>query len=55
MQGQFQNLGEAIGDIFGSVSGAKEAIVHFFGNGASEIVNTGAQVVDAFLSAAGLK
>ncbi|MEN0399383.1 hypothetical protein AAGX49_14020 [Staphylococcus aureus] len=31
MQEQFQNLGSAIGNIFGSVSGAKEAITHFLG------------------------
>ena len=55
MQEQFQNLGSAIGNIFGSLSGAKEAIVHLFGNGTSEVVNTIAQVVDAFLSAEGLK
>ena len=55
MQEQFQNLVSAIGNIFGSVSCAKEAVVHFFGNGASEAVNNGAQLVDAFLTAAGLK
>jgi len=55
MQEQFQNLGSAIGNIFGSVSGAKEAITHFLGNGASDIVNNGAQLVDAFLTTAGLK
>ena len=55
MQEKFQNLGSAIGNIFGSVSGAKEAVVHFFGNGVSEVVNTNAQLVDAFLTAAGLK